>query len=126
MSFFTHCWLWSPPQIAGRGGAIVLVGMAFFLGSCVKHHTITRRQTNGTCAGACSHYTHCSEHDNDPIYNACLGECRFAFSNEGYEDRQTLGNLESLDCDEIISFVEGESGTPPGSRETGQDGLPSQ
>ncbi len=108
-----------------QGCVIVLVGFSIILSSCVKHHTITRRQTNGTCVGACSHYTNCSDEDSDPVYNACLQECQFAFSNEGYEDRQTLGHLESLDCDEITSFVEGDSGRPPGVSKRGTIEIPS-
>lgn len=99
--------------------ALALVGFAIITSSftvgCVKSQSVTRTRASGSCAGACSHYISCSGKDSKEVYAACFRECRFAYSDRGNEDKRTLGHIESFDCAEIVSFVEGSSGRAPGA-----------
>lgn len=84
--------------------------------SCVKKQTVKMtREYSGSCEGVCHHYVVCKSDEDGRIYRACIGECRIIYSEDGVEDEGTLGELERLDCDEIIGFVEGDSGSPPGT-----------
>lgn len=97
-----------------------LIALALFAAvgtaSCVKKQTVKMsREYSGSCQGVCHHYVVCKSDKDGRIYRACVGECRVIYAEDGVEDEGTLGELERLDCDEIIGFVEGDSGTPLGS-----------
>jgi hypothetical protein len=84
-------------------------------GSCVNRSRgpVFGRPT-GTCAGACEHYLWCKAQYGDGIdersQKTCELECPAVFSGE-----ESLAAFESLECDDTVAFVEGESGRGPGT-----------
>jgi len=66
-------------------------------------------RVTGTCEGACGHYMACKRVDEPATREACLSECREIFSSS-----ETLREFERLDCEDVIGFVEGQSGRGPG------------
>jgi hypothetical protein len=45
---------------------------------------------------------------------ACVSDCRAIFSEDGEVDNRALRELESLECSELVSYIEGDSGRAPG------------
>ena len=96
--------------LVGLVGFFLLVAqMSCFYRSSRNH----KRWLTGTCSGACEYYASCKEMRGDrvsnEVYEACRVECDEVFSSS-----ETLLAFESLVCDDVIAFVEGESGRQPG------------
>lgn len=93
----------------------MLVVLALAVTSCVKRQTVRLSSAGGTCEGACSHYMSCKNADDPTLYRSCVLECRDIYATDGVEDAGTLGELERLDCEATLGFVEGDGGSPPGT-----------
>ena len=72
-----------------------------------------KRWLTGTCSGACAYYASCKDvrgdRVSDAVYEACRIECDEVFSSS-----ESLLAFESMVCDDVIAFVEGDSGRQPG------------
>lgn len=95
--------------------AFILLAFAAVATGCVKKQTMATQSYSGSCEGACRHYVVCKSEDDGRIYRACVRECRIIFAEDGVEDQGTLGELERLDCEEVLGFIEGDAGVEPGS-----------
>lgn len=67
------------------------------------------RRLTGTCEGACDHYLGCKKSHEGAARTACVSECR-----EVFQDEESLRAFESLECIDVIEYVEGDSGKGPG------------
>jgi hypothetical protein len=89
----------------------MVVGLVFgvVLASCRFDGAFRARRITGTCEGACDRYLSC-KHSGDPAArNACVSECRDVF-----QDQDSLRAFESLECPDVIEYVEGDTGQGPG------------
>ncbi len=87
----------------------IALAIALAAGACVKRQTLGSQQVTGTCEGACEHYVSCKKSDDPALLRRCVRECRSFYTDDsGAEDAETLGLFERLDCEETVSFVEGE------------------
>ena len=90
-------------------------------GSCVRRGSTTSgRSSVGTCDGACSHYAACKGSSDQALMTACVRECTQFYAVDGVADSAFLIDYQRLDCPAAISFIEGQSGTEPGSQDGGQ------
>lgn len=75
-----------------------------------------QRRLTGTCEGACDHYLSCKRTNDAGRHQACVSECR-----EVFQDVESLRAFESLECDAVVEYVEGESGRGPGQMVGGSE-----
>lgn len=68
--------------------------------------TFTGRQVTGTCAGACDRYVTCKAGSTEADRTRCLTECPEVFS-----DSESIGAFESLDCPDLVTYVDGNADT---------------
>jgi hypothetical protein len=95
-------------------GALVAISLASGL-SCSHQRVPQRgRSLTGTCEGTCDYYQSCKGERDATTFQACVRDCRVIFSEDGEVDRSALRELESLECREIVSYIEGEDGHSPG------------
>lgn len=96
-----------------RGGAWLASGFALMLavmfaasacGAMVR--TFTGRRVTGTCAGACERYVECKAGSTVADETRCLAECPQVFS-----DSDSIGAFESLDCPDLVTYVDGNAVT---------------
>lgn len=95
-----------------RAAAATMLGLALGLalaGGCRLEGSWKNRRLTGTCEGACDHYLACKRSGDPAAKNACVSECR-----EVFFDDESLRAFESLECRDVVEYVEGESGTGPG------------
>lgn len=78
-------------------------------GGCRLEGSWKNRRLTGTCEGACDRYLQCKRNGDAAARVACVSECR-----EVFQDDESLRAFESLECTDVIEYVEGESGTGPG------------
>lgn len=82
---------------------------AWAIAACAHPRYIVNRQVTGTCGGACDTYLECRGDGTDRKWSACVSEC-----TDFFNDQQALRELERMDCQDIIAFIEGPSGRAPG------------
>jgi hypothetical protein len=97
--------------MVGRRSTLLALAFAIAFGAaCVKRQTQGSSQVSGTCEGACQHYVSCKRSDDPRVLRECVRDCATIYTDDnGVEDSETLGLFERLDCEETISFVEGET-----------------
>jgi hypothetical protein len=90
----------------------LLVGLTALTSTtmCVRQPGAAQRNVTGTCQGACDYYLACKRDDDTQRWSACMTDCNEFFSNE-----QALREFERMECDAVVSFVEGPNGRPPGT-----------
>ena len=93
----------------------VALGIAL-AGGCRLEGSWKNRRLTGTCEGACDRYLQCKRSGEPAAKVACVSECR-----EVFQDEESLRAFESLECRDVVEYVEGESGTGPGMMVGGQD-----
>lgn len=94
----------------GRAVTLVATALALLLlASCPRPRTSGAPKVTGTCQGACEYYQACRRSDDSDVYQACVSECTDFFNGA-----QALSELERLDCEELVAFIEGPSGRAPG------------
>ena len=86
----------------------LLLGVVVGASACRFEVGRSRRLT-GTCEGACDHYLGCKKSGDGAARTACVSECR-----EVFQDEESLRAFESLECVDVIEYVEGDSGKGPG------------
>jgi hypothetical protein len=86
----------------------IALGMALASG-CRLDGSWKNRRLTGTCEGACDRYLQCKRSSEAAAKVACVSECR-----EVFQDEESLRAFESLECRDVVEYVEGESGTGPG------------
>jgi hypothetical protein len=87
----------------------VALGLAI-AGGCRFDGAWRPRRLTGTCEGACDHYLSCKRSGDSAARTACVAECR-----EVFQDTESLRAYESLECTDAVEYVEGDSGTGPGT-----------
>jgi hypothetical protein len=87
----------------------VALGVALATG-CRLDGSWKNRRLTGTCEGACDHYLACKRSGDQTARTACVAECR-----EVFFDDESLRAFESLECRDVVEYVEGDSGTGPGT-----------
>ena len=95
-----------------RSWLAAILGVALGIGlatGCRLDGSWRNRRLTGTCEGACDHYLACKRSGDAAAKTACVSECREVF----YDD-ESLRAFESLECRDVVEYVEGESGTGPG------------
>lgn len=70
----------------------------------------SNRKLTGTCDGACARYLDCKDVGEASAHAACVDECRDVF-----HDAESIRAFESLECRDVIEYVEGPSGRGPGT-----------
>jgi hypothetical protein len=79
--------------------------------TCMRQPGAAQRTVTGTCQGACDLYLSCKRDDDEQRWTACMNECNDFFASE-----QALREFERMECEDVISFVEGPNGRAPGSK----------
>jgi hypothetical protein len=82
---------------------------AALAGACRLEGSWRTKRLTGTCEGACDHYLRCKRSHDGAARTACVSECR-----EVFHDTDSLRAFESLECRDVIEYVEGDSGRGPG------------
>ena len=77
-------------------------------------------EATGTCEGACDHYLSCKGDASGAAQSTCVAECREIFAYDGEEDRMSLLDFESMQCEAAVAFVDGD-GNP--DRRTQDDAV---
>jgi hypothetical protein len=82
--------------------AIVTIAIALVVAGCV--HRWMHRRVTGTCEGACTHYIGCRRAAglSADTEQRCRRECPEVFG-----DARSLEAFESLDCADVIEYVDG-------------------
>ncbi len=80
-----------------------VVLLAFGASCATSGRPLVTARATGTCEEACARYQECKGEARPE----CLPECREIFVDEGTPDRATLKDYQAMNCDEVVSFVEG-------------------
>jgi hypothetical protein len=90
---------------------VALLLCAFFASCAARPNPLVhQRRLTGTCQGACEYYVACKGFEDPALTRACVAEC-----DEVFSDAESLRAFESLSCDNVVLFVEGTTGRPPGT-----------
>lgn len=88
-------------------GAATMLAVALSASACgAISRTFTGRRVTGTCEGACERYLECKAGSTPADQTRCLTECPQVFS-----DPESIGAFESLDCPDLVTFVDGNAVT---------------
>lgn len=96
--------------------ALTCVSLAFL--ACSHQVRPSRLRTqHATCEATCDYYQYCRGDQNQRRYDACIADCRSIFSEDGEFDRNSLIDLQQLDCKDLLSYIEGDERRPLGTPE---------
>jgi hypothetical protein len=87
---------------------VIALALAGTLTGCIVRHVAGESRVTGTCDGACDHYVECRPGHAPADRERCLHECPEVLS-----DRDALVSFELLECDEVLSFVDGDHPRSP-------------
>jgi hypothetical protein len=82
---------------------LAALAIAGALTGCIVRHVIGEPRVTGTCEGACDHYVECKPGHAPADRARCERECPDVLS-----DRDALVSFELLECDQVLSFVDGD------------------
>lgn len=94
-----------------RSGIVpALFALVLLSSGCVAHlRASAQSQTrSGTCESACDHYLTCKGDRDAEAEQVCLAECTEIFVHDGEPDRGSLLDFESMQCEAVIAFVDGD------------------
>jgi hypothetical protein len=95
-----------------RGAAAIwLAGILILaLNGCVSRAQPTRgRVIGGTCESTCNRYRQCKHGLSEEQLASCVSDCRLIFSEDGETDQSALRQLESLECRDLVAYIDGDS-----------------
>ncbi len=111
----------------GKIFALIALFISFYSG-CHRHTYSPTGYFVGSCDASCHHYVLCrATQDNidfttagsaedttadysEELLNQCITECSATYE----QDAQTLAEFQGLDCEDAVSFIEGDLGRPIG------------
>jgi hypothetical protein len=96
---------------------VLAVGLISIAAGCVRGVRPDEPfEASASCTSACSYYVECRQSSDPELDRSCLAECQTIFVTDGVVDEGSLRELEELECYDLVAFVEGPSGRPPGVR----------
>lgn len=95
---------------------LIALALGLLVSSCAPRSAAPPegRRLTGTCEGTCDYYLTCSGAADRAVHRECIADCRDIFVEEGEPDQHNLRQLESLECSELVLFIEGDGGRAPG------------
>jgi len=96
----------------------LLATFAVLAAGCPRNVPGSTPAREGSCEDVCSRYLYCKGSGDPMLKQECDSDCRFIYHERGRPDKSSLSHLQSLDCDKLLSFIEGESGRALGEEPT--------